>query len=252
MKSSSSLYPLIFLLSFLLVHQFPCYESASHDYLDALSKSIIFFEGQRSGFLPQDQKISWRANSGLGDGSTMNVDLTGGYYDAGDNIKFGFPMAFTTTMLAWSVVEFGEGMPAGEFRNALVAIRWATDYLLKTVSQTNRIFVQCFYDHVGDPNIDHNCWERPEDMDTARTVYTVDAPNPASDVAGETAAALAASSMAFRSSDPGYAETLLRTAARVFDFADTYRGAYSDNAEIRNGACPFYCDFDGYQASHFL
>lgn len=89
-------------------------------------------------------------------------------------------------------------------------------------------------------------------MDTARTVYTVDAPNPASDVAGETAAALAASSMAFRSSDPGYAETLLRTAARVFDYADTYRGAYSDNADIKNGACPFYCDFDGYQASHFL
>ncbi|KAL4564621.1 hypothetical protein LXL04_028687 [Taraxacum kok-saghyz] len=28
------------------------------------------------------------------------VDLVGGYYDAGDNVKFGFPMAFTTTMLS--------------------------------------------------------------------------------------------------------------------------------------------------------
>ncbi|KAL0422820.1 UNVERIFIED_CONTAM: Endoglucanase 24 [Sesamum latifolium] len=151
-------------------------------------------------------------------------------------------MAFTTTMLAWSVVEFGECMPPPELRNALLAIRWATDYLLKTVSQPNRIFVQ-----VGDPINDHNCWERPEDMDTARTVYTVDAPNPASDVAGETAAALAASSIAFRSSDPGYAETLFRTATRVFEFADSYRGAYSDNSNIRDGVCPFYCDFDGYQ-----
>ncbi|KAL0365581.1 UNVERIFIED_CONTAM: Endoglucanase 23 [Sesamum angustifolium] len=77
-------------------------------------------------------------------------------------------------------------------------------------------------------------------------VYTVDAPNPASDVAGETAAALAAS-IAFRSSDPGYAETLFRTATRVFEFADSYRGAYSDNSNIRDGVCPFYCDFDGYQ-----
>lgn len=84
-------------------------------------------------------------------------------------------------------------------------------------------------------------------MDTPRTVYKVDAPNPASDVAGETAAALAASSMAFRLFDPGYAETLLRTATRVFDYADHYRGAYSDNANIRDGVCPFYCDFDGYQ-----
>ncbi|KAK9905147.1 hypothetical protein M0R45_000483 [Rubus argutus] len=214
-----------------------------HDYRDALSKCILFFEGQRSGFLPQDQRQTWRANSGLSDGWTYNADLTGGYYDAGDNVKFGFPMAFTTTMLAWSVVEFGDSMPPDDLRNALVATRWATDYLLKTVSQQpNRIFVQ-----VGDPILDHNCWERPEDMDTARTVYAVDSPNPASDVAGETAAALAASSMAFRSSDPGYADTLLRNAMKAFEFADTYRGAYSDNANIRDGVCPFYCDFDGYQ-----
>lgn len=100
---------------------------------------------------------------------------------------------------------------------------------------------------MGDPNIDHNCWERPEDMDTARTVYAVDAPNPASDVAGETAAALAASSIVFRSSDSGYSDTLLRNAINAFQFADSYRGAYSDNSNIKYGACPFYCDFDGYQ-----
>ena len=102
---------------------------------------------------------------------------------------------------------------------------------------------------MGDPNGDHICWERPEDMDTPRVVYAVDAPNPASDVAGETAAALAASSMAFRSSDPGYAETLLRNAINAFQFADSYRGAYSGNSNIKDGACPFYCDFDGYQVS---
>ncbi|XP_040365295.1 endoglucanase 24-like [Rosa chinensis] len=84
-------------------------------------------------------------------------------------------------------------------------------------------------------------------MDTARTVYAVDSPNPASDVAGETAAALSASSMAFRSYDPGYTDTLLRNAMKTFEFADTYRGAYSDNANVRDGVCPFYCDFDGYQ-----
>lgn len=84
-------------------------------------------------------------------------------------------------------------------------------------------------------------------MDTARTVYAVDAPNPASDVAGESAAALAASSIAFRSSDPGYSDTLLRNAINAFQFADSYRGAYSDNSNVKDGACPYYCDFDGYQ-----
>ncbi|KAK9000420.1 hypothetical protein V6N11_080920 [Hibiscus sabdariffa] len=221
----------------------PLVHSGQHDYSDALSKSILFFEGQRAGVLPKDQRMEWRADSGLNDGrSTYDTDLTGGYYDAGDNVKFGFPMAFTTTMLAWSVIEFGELMPPNELRNALVAIRWATDYMLKTISQPNRIFVQ-----VGDPYMDHNCWERPEDMDTERTVYAVDAPNPASEVAAETAAALAASSMAFRSVDPGYAETLLRNSDRIFQFADNFRGAYSDNDHIRDGVCPFYCDFSGYQ-----
>ncbi|EPS60570.1 hypothetical protein M569_14233, partial [Genlisea aurea] len=228
---------------FFFFHFIPyMFNNAFHDYGEALSKSILFFEGQRSGWLPRDQRMTWRGDSGIEDGRSVGEDLVGGYYDAGDNVKFNFPMAFTTTMLSWSVAEFGGGMPPWELRNSLVAIRWATDYLLKTVSQPNRIFVQ-----VGDPNSDHNCWERPEDMDTSRAVYTVEAPNTASDVAGETAAALAAASIAFRSSDPAYSETLLRTATRVFQFADTYRGAYSDNPNIREGVCPFYCDFDGYQ-----
>lgn len=233
---------LLTLLLFLLHLQFMPSESSNHDYVEALSKCILFFEGQRSGRLPTSQRLSWRADSGLGDGSAGGVDLEGGYYDAGDNIKFGFPMAFTTTMLAWSVIEFGDSMPSNELDNALGAIRWATEYLLKTISQPGRIFVQ-----VGEPIQDHNCWERPEDMDTPRTVYSVDVNNPGSDVAGETAAALAASSMAFRSHDPTYSELLLRNAVRVFDFADNYKGAYSDNAGIRPGVCPFYCDFDGYQ-----
>lgn len=139
-KNLSSLH--YFLLSTTLLSLLPLFQSSYHNYPDALSKSIIFFEGQRSGYLPQDQRTTWRANSGLSDGWTYNTDLVGGYYDAGDNVKFGFPMAFTTTMLAWSVIEFGDLMPPNELKNSLVAIRWATDYLLKTVSQPNRIFVQ--------------------------------------------------------------------------------------------------------------
>ena len=100
---------------------------------------------------------------------------------------------------------------------------------------------------VGDPWKDHDCWERPEDMDTERTVYNVSAGRPGSDIAGETAAALAAASMVFRDDDPEYAETLLASARKAFEFADTYKGAYSDDPDLRAGGCPFYCDFNGYQ-----
>ena len=86
-------------------------------------------------------------------------------------------------------------------------------------------------------------------MDTNLSLCTVHVPKPASDVAGDMAAALAASSIAFRPSDPQYADKLLSTATRVFGYADTYRGAYSCNTDIRSGVRPFYCHFVGYQAS---
>eukprot|EP01018_Ginkgo_biloba_P039442 Gb_32668 [translate_table: standard] len=209
------------------------------NYADALSKSILFFEAQRSGKLPPNQRVSWRRDSALSDGSSQHVDLVGGYYDAGDNIKFGFPMAFTTTLLSWSVLEFGDHM-GSELANAKAAIRWATDYLLKATAHPDTLYVQ-----VGEPNMDHRCWERPEDMDTPRTVYKIDAQNPGSDVAAETAAALAAASMVFQVSDASYSQRLLQTAMRVFDFADKHRGAYSDS--LKSVVCPFYCSYSGYQ-----
>ncbi|KAI3417453.1 Endoglucanase, partial [Psidium guajava] len=210
------------------------------NYKDALAKSILFFQGQRSGRLPTNQLLSWRSNSGLSDGALARVDLTGGYYDAGDNVKFNLPMAYTTTMLSWSTLEYGKRMGA-QLPDARAAIRWATDYLLKCATATpGKLYVG-----VGDPNVDHKCWERPEDMDTARSVYSVSPSNPGSDVAGETAAALAAASLVFRAADPKYSRLLLKTAKQVMQFAMQYRGAYSDS--LGSAVCPFYCSYSGYK-----
>ncbi|CAB4269446.1 unnamed protein product [Prunus armeniaca] len=205
--------------------------SGSHNYADALSKCLMFFEGQRSGKLPPSQRITWRKDSGLKDGSDVGMDLVGGYYDAGDNVKFNFPMAFTTTMLSWSVLEFGQLM-GSELPHALEAIRWGSDYLLKSTSVPDSVVGV-----VGDPNGDHTCWERPEDMTTPRTTYVVNKEKPGSEVAAETAAALAASSMVFKDSDKFYSASLLNRSIQVFEFADKYRGSYNDS--IGEGACPF-------------
>ncbi|KAA8533846.1 hypothetical protein F0562_031363 [Nyssa sinensis] len=145
-------------------------------------------------------------------------------------------MAFSTTMLAWSVLESRKFM-GSDLQHAVDAIRWATDYFLKATSVPGVVYVQ-----VGEPYADHNCWERPEDMDTPRTSYAVTVKNPGSEVSGEIAAALAASSMVFKASDPGYSKLLLLRASKVFKFADTYRGSYNASWD-----CPFYCDYSGYQ-----
>lgn len=68
---------------------------------------------------------------------------------------------------------------------------------------------------VGDAKKDHACWERPEDMDTPRSVFKIDANAPGSEVAAETAAALAAASLVFRRTDPTYSKILVRRAIRV-------------------------------------
>ena len=45
----------------------------SHNYSDAVTKSLLYFEAQRSGRLPYNQRVTWRDNSGLTDGLEQGV-----------------------------------------------------------------------------------------------------------------------------------------------------------------------------------
>ncbi|KAJ0680721.1 putative cellulase [Helianthus annuus] len=213
--------------------------SKSHNYSDALSKSLLYFEAQWSGRLPHNQRVAWRDHSGLTDGLEQGVDLVGGYYDAGDHVKFGLPMAFTVTMLSWSIIEYGEYIAgAGELEHAIEAIKWGTDYFIKAHTSPNVLWAE-----VGDGYTDHYCWQRPEDMTTSRQAYKVDENNPGSDVAGETAAAMAAASVVFRKTNPRYSYLLLQHAQQLFGFADKYRGKYDENIEVVKN---YYTSVSGY------
>ncbi|XP_037460491.1 endoglucanase 22-like [Triticum dicoccoides] len=143
--------------------------AAPFDYKKALHSSLLYFEAQRSGRLPHNQRVKWRGHSGLADGLQQGVDLVGGYYDAGDNVKFGLPMAFTVTMLSWSAMEFADDITAaGEWRHVLEAIKWGTDYFVKAHTEPYVLWAE-----VGDGDTDHYCWQRPEDMTTSRQAYNV-------------------------------------------------------------------------------
>ena len=52
-------------------------------------------------------------------------------------------------------------------------------------------------------------------MDTSRTAYYIDAANPGTELAGETAAALAAASIVFKASNPAYSALCLMHATQV-------------------------------------
>ncbi len=49
--------------------------TVSFNYSDALAKSILFYEGQRSGKLPPDQRMTWRGDSALNDGNVSHVNI---------------------------------------------------------------------------------------------------------------------------------------------------------------------------------
>ncbi|XP_041992997.1 endoglucanase 10-like [Salvia splendens] len=192
------------------------------NYADALKVATQFLDIQKAGKL-EDNQITWRGDSALDDGSEAKLDLSKGMYDAGDHMKFGFPMAFTATVLSWAILEYGDQMKAvDQLEPVQGSLKWITDFLVNAHPTDNVLYIQ-----VGSPKADHSCWERPEDMKEARPLTQVNTSAPGTDVAAETAAALASASLVFRSSDSAYSATLLKHAKQLFTFADKYRGSYS-------------------------
>ncbi|ERM96788.1 hypothetical protein AMTR_s02175p00005920, partial [Amborella trichopoda] len=167
--------------------------------------------------------ISWRGDSALDDGKEVTLDLSKGMYDAGDHMKFGFPMAFTGTVLSWTILEYGDQMKAAQHLTpAIDSLKWITDYLVNAHPSENVLYIQ-----VGNPKDDHACWERPEDMKEKRPLTQVNTSTPGTEVAAETAAALASASLVFKSSDSAYSSLLLKHAEQLFHFADAFRASYS-------------------------
>ncbi|WP_309110758.1 glycoside hydrolase family 9 protein [Saccharothrix sp.] len=220
--------------------QSPATAAPAFNYGEALQKSIWFYDAQRSGDLPADNRVNWRGDSAMRDGADVGLDLTGGFYDAGDHVKFGLPFGASMTMLAWGAVENRDAYEgSGQLRHLMSNLKWGTDWIVKAHPSPNVVYGQ-----VGAGNPDHAWWGPAEVMRMARPAYKVDASCPGSDLAGEYAAALAASSMVFKPTDPAYAATLLTHAKQLYTFADTYRGKYSS---CITDAASFYNSWSGYQ-----
>ncbi|XP_077994718.1 uncharacterized protein LOC144448371 [Glandiceps talaboti] len=196
-----------------------------YDYTELLYKSLLFYEAQRSGYLPPDNRIPWRGDSAVDDRGANGEDLSGGYYDAGDHLKLGHPAAFAAATLAWGFIEYKDAYEiSGQVKYMLDCLRWFSDFFIKCHTAENEFYVQ-----VGDTLPDHQYWGNPEDMTMARPAYAVNETSPGSDCVGGTAAAMAAIAIAFKDYDANYSAIVLEEAKSLFRFADTYRGIYSDS-----------------------
>lgn len=193
--------------------------TTDYNYGEALQKSILFYELQRSGDLPEISRCNWRGDSCLGDGSDVGVDLTGGLYDAGDHVKFNLPMAYTSAVLGWSVYESRDAYEkSGQLPYILDNLKWINDYLIKCHPED-----EVYYYQVGNGGTDHSWWGPVEVIDMSRPAYCVTAANPGSAVTGEAAASLAIASIVFEETDPEYSKLCLEHAKSLFDFANKTR-----------------------------
>ncbi|MFB4292536.1 glycoside hydrolase family 9 protein [Nonomuraea sp. ATR24] len=223
----------------LIVAASPASAAPAFAYGEALQKSLWFYEAQQSGELPDWNRVNWRGDSGLDDGADVGLDLTGGWYDAGDHVKFGFPMAFSATMLAWGAVEYRDAYAAsGQLTHLLNNLRFVNDYFVKAHPSPNTLYGQ-----VGHGGRDHAWWGPAEAMAMDRPAYKIDASCGGSDLAGETAAAMAASSIVFRPTDPAYADKLVTHAKQLYSFADTVRKKYSECITDAQG---YYNSWSGF------
>lgn len=209
------------------------------NYAEALQDSMLFYESQRSGPLPADNRVLWRGPSDLTDGADHGLDLTGGYHDAGDEVKFGLPEAYSMTALAWGAIDDKAGyQKAGQWQYVERNLRWGDDYIIKAHPSPH-----VFYGQVGDGSSDHSFWGGAEVNPEPRPSYAVTESCPGSDLVGQAAAAMAASSIVFKTDDPTYSATLLAQAKSLYEFADDYRGKYD---ACITGASGFYTSFSGY------
>lgn len=226
--------------------------AADFAYGEALQKSIYFYEAQQAGKLPSWNRVPWRGDSVLNDGEDVGIDLSGGWFDAGDHVKFGFPMSSTATMLAWGAIDYEQAfISAGqmdEFKNNL---KFVNDYFIAAHPTPNE-----FYGQVGLGGPDHSFWVPAEVIDqhtrSSRVSAKIDLNCKGPDLASETAAAMAASSMVFKNSDSAYSATLLQHAKQLYSLAlattgmdgkdNGYSKCITDSASFYNSAFGLYWD----------
>ena len=204
---------------------------------------MLFYQLQESGKLSEEtlSRTNWRADSGLKDGQDNGLDLTGGWYDAGDNVKFNLPMAYSSMVLGWSYLNNPEAYAkSGQTKWMLHDIKWANDYFVKCNPDS-----RTYYYQVGDGGKDHGFWGAPELVEAKmdRPSFKVDdtSAGGGSCVTGEAAASLAVASLVLKDSDPSRSAEYLAHAKTLYGMAERAKSDAGYTA-----ASGFYTSYSGF------
>lgn len=215
--------------------------ASDQNYVDALDKSLFFYEVQQAGPLPEWNRVEWKTDS------TMSDAVLGGWYDAGDHVKFNLPMAYSASMLAWGLYQYPNGLEkTGLMSQYANNVEFVMDYLAACDLGDEVVF------QVGIGKDDHTWWgpvglleygmiDNGHTVESARAILK--SSKGCSAVFGEMAAALAAGYAALDGhTDDAKREGYLKHAKNIYKLAKT------------NPSDDYYNDSDAqgfYQSSHF-
>ncbi len=219
----------------------PASAEASFNYANALQLDLFFYECQQAGPLPEWNRVEWKADA------TMIDEIQGGWYDAGDHVKFNLPMAFTASMMAWGLYQYPDGLEkTGQMETYVNNLEFVMDYL-EACDQGDEIVFQ-----VGNGTMDHTWWgpvelyeygmaDQGNSYEESRA--SLKASEGCSAVFGGMAAALAAGYCALDGRiDETKRASYLEAAEHIFTLADASR---SDAVYNNSNASGFY------RSSHF-
>jgi len=218
------------------------------NYAEALEISLYFYDANQCGCEVDDNCLTWRGNCHTYDaeasldkatklsssaksviqsqnGGSNKVDLSGGYHDAGDHVKFNITMAFNASSLGWAYYAYPEAFKdTGTEGHLFYVLRETADYLMKSTFLNNNGEVAAICHTVADGNVDHGIWTAPETQTYERATYWLTSEANNNRIAYQMAAALASVAATFKNSDPTYAAECLKYADAIYNFSKKYNG----------------------------
>jgi endoglucanase len=273
----SSAYPHVYALDFTAVSQTGTYtiavtgplaatspsfriDAAPAVYASVIGNALSFYRNERdgAGFIPSTLRtaaghvndatamtyLTPRYNAGSGRFSgdlsplVISVNASGGWWDAGDYLKFVQTTSYTEDILLSGVRDFPNQLGTGAGASNFTAeARFGIDWLMRMWDDSARTL----YYQVGIGNgngktrADHDLWRLPQADDTFggtdpvfryirnRPVFRAGAPGSSisPNLAGRDAAAMAMCFQVFKTSEPGFANSCLLSAEHIFDLANT-------------------------------
>jgi endoglucanase len=234
-------------------------DTGANLYRDALANALSFYQVQRDGprYVPSALRtapghlndrhaMTYRTPKVDEDGVFagdlhplgVRIDASGGWWDAGDYLKFVHATSYTASVLLTGVRDFPDLMGLGSATSDFTAeTKFGVRWLMRMWDDETLTFH--YQVGIGSGNDrtagDHDIWRLPQDDDTYggddpyfryirnRPVFRAGpagskiSPN----LAGRDAAALALASQVFRETDPAFASRCLLAAEHIFDLADT-------------------------------